>query len=119
MGRPDVAAGPGGTDLKHFRAMLDSRDDIWFKASCPDRLDASGPPWDNFANAVAPLVADYSDRCLWGTDWPHPNMQHAIPDDGELVNMIPRIAASKELQQKLLIDNPMRLYWPEQAVSTR
>jgi 2-pyrone-4,6-dicarboxylate lactonase len=117
MGRPDVSAGAGGSDLKNFRALLDSRDDVWFKASCPDRLDASGPPWEHFANAVAPLVNDYSDRCLWGTDWPHPNMQDAIPDDGELVDMIPRIAATQELQQKLLIDNPMRLYWPEHADS--
>jgi 2-pyrone-4,6-dicarboxylate lactonase len=96
-----------------FRGLLDSREDIWFKATCPDRLDAAGPPWDNFANAVAPLIEDYPNRCLWGTDWPHPNMQHAIPDDGELVNIIPRIAPTPALQKKLLVDNPMRLYWPE------
>lgn len=70
---------------------------------------------DNFANAVAPLVEDYANRCLWGTDWPHPNMQHAIPDDGELVNMIPRIASTESLQRSLLIDNPMRRYWPEET----
>ena len=63
---------------------------------------------------VAPLVADYQDRVLWGTDWPHPNMQDAVPDDGHLVDMIPRIAPTVELQRKLLIDNPMRLYWPEE-----
>jgi 2-pyrone-4,6-dicarboxylate lactonase len=113
MGRPDVTQGPDGTDMMALRALLDSRDDIWFKATCPDRLDASGPPWNNFAAAVAPLVADYPDRCLWGTDWPHPNMQDAIADDGRIVDMIPRIAATKELQQKLLIDNPVRLYWSE------
>ncbi|HNP34385.1 MAG TPA: amidohydrolase family protein [Woeseiaceae bacterium] len=115
MGRPDVIQGPEGPDICALRDLLDSREDIWFKATCPDRLDASGPPWDDFANAVAPLVADYSDRCLWGTDWPHPNMQTAIPDDGNLVDMIPRIATTKALQQKLLVDNPMRLYWPEEV----
>jgi 2-pyrone-4,6-dicarboxylate lactonase len=41
-------------------------------------------------------------------------MQDAIPDDGHLVDMIPRIAPTVELQRKLLIDNPMRLYWPEE-----
>ena len=115
MGRPDVAQGADGADMTAFRTLLDSRDDIWFKATCPDRLDAAGPPWDDFANAVAPLVEDYPNRCLWGTDWPHPNMQHAIPDDGQLVNMIPRIARSPLLQQQLLVDNPMRLYWPEES----
>ncbi len=113
MGRPDVTQGPGGPDILAFRGLLESRDDIWFKATCPDRLDASGPPWDVFAKAVSPLVTDYPDRCLWGTDWPHPNMQHAIPDDGKVVDMIPRIATTELLQQKLLVDNPLRLYWPE------
>ena len=37
-----------------------------------------------------------------------------MPDDGKLVDFIPRIAVSDELQRKLLVDNPMRLYWPEE-----
>ncbi len=115
MGRPDVAQGPHGPDMQAFRALLDSREDIWTKVTCPDRLDAKGPPWNDFAAAVTPLVADYPDRVLWGTDWPHPNMQDAIPDDGALVDMIPRIAPTEELQQQLLVANPMRLYWPEEC----
>ncbi len=114
MGRPDVTQGPDGVDMKAFRTLLDSREDIWFKATCPDRLDPTNDPWDKFAEAVAPLVADYPDRVIWGTDWPHPNMQDNIPDDGHLVDMIPRIAPTEELQQKLLVTNPMRLYWPEE-----
>ncbi len=120
MGRPDVRQGPDGPDMRAFRRFLESRDDIWFKATCPDRLGAikeggQGGPWDAFAAAVAPLVADYPDRALWGTDWPHPNMDTEIPDDGHLVDMIPRIAPSADVQTKLLIDNPMRLYWPEEC----
>lgn len=114
MGRPDVSQGPDGADMKAFRRLLDSRPDIWFKATCPDRLDVNGPPWDDFARSVEPLVADYQDRVLWGTDWPHPNMEKAIPDDGLLVDMIPRIAPTESLRHKLLVDNPMRLYWPEE-----
>jgi len=114
MGRPDVSQGPDGADMKAFRRLLDSRPDIWFKATCPDRLDPAGPPWDDFARSVAPLVADYSDKVIWGTDWPHPNMQDAIPDDGLVVDMIPRIAPTPELQQKLLVTNPTLLYWPEE-----
>ncbi|HKY80710.1 MAG TPA: amidohydrolase family protein, partial [Sphingobium sp.] len=111
MGRPDVTQGPDGPDMRAFRTLLDSRPDIWTKVTCPDRLDDNGPPWDDFASAVAPLVDAYADRVLWGTDWPHPNMQDAIPDDGALVDMIPRIARTAELQRKLLVDNPMHLYW--------
>jgi 2-pyrone-4,6-dicarboxylate lactonase len=105
--------GPDGQDMKAFRALMDSRPDIHTKVTCPDRLDARGEPWDDFARTVAPLVADYPDRVLWGTDWPHPNMQDDIPDDGHLVDMIPRIAPTAELRHKLLVDNPMRLYWTD------
>ncbi|MFK8031909.1 MAG: amidohydrolase family protein [Gammaproteobacteria bacterium] len=115
MGRPDVTQGPDGVDMIAFRELLDSRKDIYVKVTCPDRLDSAGEPWVAFEQAVAPLVADYPDRCLWGTDWPHPNMQDAIPDDGHLVDMIPRIAKTKDQQKKMLIDNPLRLYWPELA----
>jgi len=50
---------------------------------------------------------------LWGTDWPHPNMKSHMPDDGKLTDFIPKIAVTKELQQALLVDNPMRLYWKD------
>jgi len=113
MGRPDVTQGPDGADMKAFRRLLDDRADIWFKATCPDRLDLTGHPWDAFAAAVRPLVEDYPDRCLWGTDWPHPTMENHISDDGHIVDMIPRIAPTEELQRKLLITNPERLYWAD------
>ena len=111
MGRPDVTQGPDGPDLRAFRRLLESRPDINFKPTCPDRLDPSGDPWDKFAEAVRPLVEDYPDRCIWGTDWPHPNQQKVLPDDGHIVEMIPRIAPTAELQHKLLVANPERLYW--------
>ena len=100
-------------EVRAFRVLLDSRPDISFKATCPDRLDPAGPPWDKFARVVAQLVADYPDRVIWGTDWPHPNMQDSVPDDGALMEMIPRIAPTAELQRKLLIMNPLRLYWTD------
>ncbi|HYD24426.1 MAG TPA: amidohydrolase family protein [Croceibacterium sp.] len=111
MGRPDVTQGPDGPDMRAFRTLLDSRPDIHFKPTCPDRLDPTGDPWNLFAEAVRPLVEDYPDRCIWGTDWPHPNMQDNVPDDGHLVDIIPRIAPTAELRHKLLVSNPDRLYW--------
>lgn len=113
MGRPDVTQGPDGPDMKAFRALLDSRADIWTKVTCPDRLDPAWPDADDFVAAVRPLAEDYPDRILWGTDWPHPNQENVLPDDGKLVDVIPRIAVSAELQRKLLVDNPMRLYWSD------
>lgn len=117
MGRPDVAQGPDGPDMRAFRALLDSRGDIWAKVTCPDRLDPGGPPYDGFVRSVRPVVEDYPDRVLWGTDWPHPNMEMNIPDDAALVDVIPRIAPTIELRRKLLVDNPMRLYWPDELTA--
>ena len=57
------------------------------------------------------MIEKFSDRVIYGTDWPHPNMKKQAPDDGLLVDRIPLIAPTAELQRKMLIDNPMRLYW--------
>ena len=114
MGRPDATQGQNGPDMRAFRSLLDSREDIYFKATCPDRLDPSGPPWEDFVRSVAPLVIDYPGRALWGTDWPHPNMQASIPDDGALVDIIPRIAPTPALQRAMLVDTPTRLYWADE-----
>jgi 2-pyrone-4,6-dicarboxylate lactonase len=114
LGRPDIAQGPGGADITRFTRLLDEHANIWTKVSGAERLSPQGPPFDDFAAVIRPVVERFPDRVLWGTDWPHPNMEHRIPDDGTLVDVIPRIAPTPELQRKLLVDNPMRLYWPEQ-----
>ena len=113
MGRPDIAQGPDGADITAFRALLDTHPNIWTKVSGAERLSVTGPPFDDFVRVVRPIVERYPDRVLWGTDWPHPNMEHRIPDDGELVDVLPRIAVTSDLQRRLLVENPMRLYWPE------
>ena len=115
MGRPSMRQDPDGADISALRALLDAHSNIWIKVTCPDRLSAKGYPWDDFVEIVRPLVDCYPDRVLWGTDWPHPNMQDCIPDDGRLVDVIPRIATTEQLQRKLLINNPMRLYWAENS----
>lgn len=113
MGRPDMRQGPAGADMQAFHALLESRGDIWTKVTCPDRLDPAGPPYDAFVASVRPLVERFPDRVLWGTDWPHPTMEAAIPDDGQIVDVIPRIAVSEDLRHRLLVANPLRLYWPD------
>jgi 2-pyrone-4,6-dicarboxylate lactonase len=113
LGRPDITQGPDGADITAFKHLLDTHPNIWTKVSGAERLSVQGPPFDDFVEVIRPVVERYPDRVLWGTDWPHPNMEHRIPDDGELVDVIPRIAVTPELQHKLLVANPMRLYWPE------
>jgi 2-pyrone-4,6-dicarboxylate lactonase len=116
MGRPDVSLAPDGPEFRRLLRLVSGNDHVWCKVSCPERLSAAGPPgYDDvvpFASAVVDLIPD---RVLWGTDWPHPNMRTHMPDDGRLVDFIPRIAPTNELQWKLLVANPHRLYWPEDS----
>ena len=112
MGRPDVTQSVHGPEFQKFVTLLREFPNFWTKVTCPERLSRSGPPqYDDFVPFARYLVAQFPDRVLWGTDWPHPNMKSHMPDDGHLVDIIPRIAPSETLQRKLLIDNPMRLYW--------
>jgi 2-pyrone-4,6-dicarboxylate lactonase len=112
MGRPDVSKPVDGPEFAGFLELLAGHPNIWSKVSCPERLSKSGPPgYDDVVPFARRLVELYPDRVLWGTDWPHPNMTSHMPDDGALVDFISRIAPTVELQRKLLVDNPMRLYW--------
>lgn len=112
MGRPDVSQPVDGPEFQRFVRLMDEHENIWSKVSCPDRLSVGGPPnYDDVVPFARHLVERFPDRVLWGTDWPHPNMKTHMPDDGKLVDFIPRIAVTAELQRKLLVDNPTRLYW--------
>ena len=119
MGRPDVTKPVDGPEFSLFVKMMRENPNIWSKVTCPERLSVSGPPalnGEQYAyRDVIPfarhLVETFPDRVLWGTDWPHPNLKDHMPDDGLLVDFIPHIATTPALQQKLLVDNPTRLYW--------
>lgn len=113
MGRPDIGKGVSDKGFQHFVALLAENENIWTKVSCPERLSLTGPDYDDVVPFARELVHRFTDRVLWGTDWPHPNMKSHMPDDGKLVDHIARIAGDETKQHKLLVDNPMRLYWPD------
>lgn len=112
MGRPDVGKPADGPEFNLFYKLMAENENIWSKVTCPERLSKSGPPdYTDVVPFARRIVEAFPDRILWGTDWPHPNLKSHMPDDGKLVDFIPSIAPTPELQQKLLVDNPMRLYW--------
>lgn len=112
MGRPDVSKPIDGPEFELFLKLLRENPNIWSKVSCPDRLSKVGPDgYDDVVPFARRIIETFPDRVLWGTDWPHPNMTTHMPDDGKLVDFVPKIATTPELQRKLLVDNPMRLYW--------
>ena len=115
MGRPDVGLPVDGADFELFLKLLSDNDNFYSKVSCPDRLSKLGPPkYSDVLPFAKTLIEGFPGRVLWGTDWPHPNMKTHMPDDGKLVDIIPLIASTSTLQHKLLVDNPMSLYWPEE-----
>lgn len=113
MGRPDVTQPVDGPEFGLFLRLLREHDNVWSKVTCPERLSVTGPPYDDVVPFARRVVEEIPDRVLWGTDWPHPNLRDHMPDDGDLVDFVPRIATTAELQEKLLVANPTRLYWPE------
>lgn len=111
MGRPDISKGIEHEDFQRFVNLLADNDNIWTKVSCPERLTLQAPDYSDVVPFARTLVEKFPERVLWGTDWPHPNMNSHVPDDGKLVDVIPHIARTIALQQALLVANPMRLYW--------
>jgi 2-pyrone-4,6-dicarboxylate lactonase len=110
MGRPNVGDGVRSQEFGALLKLMEN-EKFWVKVSCPERLTVAGPPYRDVVPLARCLVETYSERVLWGTDWPHPNMVSHMPDDGHLVDVIPQIARTTQLVNALLVKNPMRLYW--------
>ena len=111
MGRVDAALGPDHADFAALMQLL--RNPLFrVKVSGIDRIDAQVQTRPTYAHGIAlarRLVQAYPQQCLWGTDWPHPNHTH-VPDDASLVDALPLIAPTSELQQLLLVTNPANFY---------
>jgi 2-pyrone-4,6-dicarboxylate lactonase len=108
MARIDAS---GGLDQPDFRALLDLLQDdrVHVKVSGSERCSKLGPPYEDAVPFARKLVAEFGDRTLWGTDWPHPNLNH-VPDDGRLADLLLQIAPAETQRQALLVDNPGRFY---------
>jgi 2-pyrone-4,6-dicarboxylate lactonase len=108
MGRIDASL---GLDQPAFRRLLELMRDSRFrvKVSGSERISRRPSPWEDAIPFARKLVAEFGDRCFWGSDWPHPNLA-AIPDDGVLVDLISEIAPSEKACKALLVDNPRSFY---------
>ena len=108
MGRVDASL---GVDQPDFRALLTLMKDDRFrvKVSGSERCTRQAPPYRDAIPFARKLVAEFGERTLWGTDWPHPNLNH-VPDDGLLADLLSEIAPSEAQRQAPLADNPRRFY---------
>ncbi|TYG34635.1 amidohydrolase family protein [Lonepinella koalarum] len=122
MGRPDVSKPVDGEEFNLFVKLMAEYPNFWSKVSCPERLSVTGPKalngeqhaYTDVVPFARRLIELFPDRVLFGTDWPHPNLKDHMPDDGLLVDYIAQIATTEQQRQRLLVDNPMRLYWADE-----
>jgi 2-pyrone-4,6-dicarboxylate lactonase len=109
MGRLDASLGLEQPPFRALLALLNDKN-IWVKVSGSDRVTRQGPPYADAVPFAKKLVAEFGDRCVWGTDWPHPNHPAPVPDDGVLVDILTEIAPNDAARQAILVDNPQRFY---------
>ncbi len=108
MARIDASQGVNQKPFLDLVELLKSKN-IWVKVSGSERASRQGPPWKDAAPFARKLVAEFGDRVLWGTDWPHPNLKE-IPDDGVLADLVAQMAPTEAERMALLVDNPARFY---------
>jgi 2-pyrone-4,6-dicarboxylate lactonase len=109
MGRVKADA---GLEQGPFRALLDllKVENCWVKVCGAERVSAMGPPFLDAIPFAQALVSAAPARVLWGTDWPHPNVGRHMPNDGDLVELLPLMAPTEKIREDLLVQNPAVLY---------
>jgi predicted TIM-barrel fold metal-dependent hydrolase len=109
MGRVQASDGLQQKPFETLLTLLKNDEKCWVKIGGPERVSTAGPPFHDAVPFARGLVETAPDRIIWGTDWPHPNVK-VMPNDGDLVDLVPLFAPEPELQHKILVANPARLF---------
>jgi 2-pyrone-4,6-dicarboxylate lactonase len=109
MGRVQAAKGVEQSPFQALLKLMRSDEKCWVKVCGAERVSSVGPPFHDAVPFARMLIETAPDRVLWGTDWPHPNVR-VMPNDGDLVDLVPLIAPDPAHREQLLVGNPERLY---------
>jgi predicted TIM-barrel fold metal-dependent hydrolase len=109
MGTIQAAQGLDGANFKALIALQKQDEKCWVKITGLERASAGGRPFHDAVPFAKAIVEAAPDRVMWGTDWPHPNVR-VMPNDGDIVDLIPLYAPDPAVQRKLLVDNPTKLF---------
>lgn len=109
--REGVDSAPFATLMR----LLDT-DRCWIKLASLYRLSAEAHPYEDMLPMIRRVVEHRPDRILWGSNWPHPICPVAMPNDGDLVDLIPLWMPDETTQRLALVDNPAALYGFDTAV---
>jgi predicted TIM-barrel fold metal-dependent hydrolase len=114
MGGVKTAPGAdgGGVANPGFKALLRLLEKGAWAKLCGYRSSSAGQPYADVADMARAMIAAAPERCVWGTDWPHPSLHtpEEVPDDGKLLDLVVDWAPDAARRRAILVDNPVRLY---------
>jgi predicted TIM-barrel fold metal-dependent hydrolase len=100
-----------GVDDIGFKTLVSLvREGAWVRLSGAYRNTAEGPPWRDTIAFAHSLVEAASDRCVWGSDWPHVANWGAMMGVGDLLDLLVDWVPDQERRDRILVDNPHRLF---------
>jgi predicted TIM-barrel fold metal-dependent hydrolase len=117
FGRPQAVRGIEQPGFESLLALLRSGK-VYVKISAPYRISLE-PHYPDVAPIARAMIDANPDCVVWGTDWPHPGAAKRDPaviepfrpeDDGAALNRLAGWTKNRTELQKILVDNPARLY---------
>lgn len=110
MGRADAGLGPQrDPNIAKLRQLLE-RGNFWVMLSLGEKISQQGAPWDDVVPIARALIDANPERCVWGSDWPHPVSKKAPPNDAELLELLYRYVRDETELRRILVDNPSQLF---------
>ena len=111
LGSTRGSEGPGAPGFQAMLRVLKNRDDAWVKISSFYRRSDAGPPaYADMKPLAQALVDARPDRCVWGSNWPHPECDVTMPDDGNLIDRFCEWVPDETVRHHIFVENPGRLY---------
>jgi predicted TIM-barrel fold metal-dependent hydrolase len=109
MGRTEASAGASSAGFRSLLRLLGDGG-CWVKLSGAHRISRQAPDYPDARPFLEALVRTNPERLVWGTDWPHPRMDAAMPDAGHLLDLFQDWVSDADIRRRILVENPARLY---------
>ena len=82
----------------------------WVKFTGPYRITTQAMPHADTNAYAHALIAANAQRVLWGSDWPHVMVKSAMPNDGDLCDLLSAWIPDAATREQVLVWNPAKLY---------
>jgi len=109
LGHPDLRKGLKQPAVQMLMELL-RNENWWVMVSNPDRFSTMDRQYDDAVPLIRAYVGQAPDKAIWCTDWPHVQYTKRMPNDAELLELLYRAVPDEDLLQKILVDNPEKLF---------